>query len=142
MPRSMVSMVMQLCIQHRPTLEKYYMQSPLVEVYKLHVDILMQVGLLDIDICGPSMPKMLGLEGHEVHQSASGWSPVYVEDNLGVMSIGERRTAHISTSYTWHDAVSMLMLLQRQCVSLCKVGIGRHVDSWPCRTPVQCSHMC
>jgi Mrp family chromosome partitioning ATPase len=31
---------------------------------------------------------MLGLLGHEVHQSASGWSPVYVEDNLGVMSIG------------------------------------------------------
>ncbi len=47
-----------------------------------------QVGLLDIDICGPSIPRMLGLEGHEVHQSASGWSPVYVEDNLGVMSIG------------------------------------------------------
>lgn len=48
-----------------------------------------QVGLLDIDICGPSVPKMLGLEGHEVHQSNSGWSPVYVEDNLAVMSIGE-----------------------------------------------------
>lgn len=47
-----------------------------------------QVGLLDIDICGPSIPRMLGLVGHEVHQSASGWSPVYVEDNLGVMSIG------------------------------------------------------
>jgi Mrp family chromosome partitioning ATPase len=47
-----------------------------------------QVGLLDVDICGPSIPRMLGLEGHEVHQSASGWSPVYVEDNLGVMSIG------------------------------------------------------
>jgi Mrp family chromosome partitioning ATPase len=47
-----------------------------------------QVGLLDIDICGPSIPRMLGLIGHEVHQSASGWSPVYVEDNLGVMSIG------------------------------------------------------
>ena len=47
-----------------------------------------QVGLLDIDICGPSIPRMLGLEGHEVHQSASGWSPVYVDDNLGVMSIG------------------------------------------------------
>jgi Mrp family chromosome partitioning ATPase len=31
---------------------------------------------------------VLGLVGHEVHQSASGWSPVYVEDNLGVMSIG------------------------------------------------------
>ena len=48
-----------------------------------------QVGLLDIDICGPSIPKMLGLEGEEIHQSNAGWSPVYVEDNLGVMSIGE-----------------------------------------------------
>lgn len=47
-----------------------------------------QVGILDVDICGPSIPRMLGLVGHEVHQSASGWSPVYVEDNLGVMSIG------------------------------------------------------
>lgn len=46
-----------------------------------------QVGLLDVDICGPSIPRMLGLVGHEVHQSASGWSPVYVDDNLGVMSI-------------------------------------------------------
>jgi Mrp family chromosome partitioning ATPase len=47
-----------------------------------------QVGLLDVDICGPSIPRMLGLVGHEVHQSAAGWSPVYVDDNLGVMSIG------------------------------------------------------
>ena len=47
-----------------------------------------QVGLLDIDICGPSIPRMLGLEGEEIHQSGNGWSPVYVEDNLGVMSIG------------------------------------------------------
>jgi Mrp family chromosome partitioning ATPase len=46
------------------------------------------VGLLDVDICGPSVPRMLGLEGQEVHQSAAGWSPVYVHDNLGVMSIG------------------------------------------------------
>ncbi|KZV17304.1 Nucleotide binding protein 35 [Dorcoceras hygrometricum] len=47
-----------------------------------------QVGLLDIDICGPSTPKMLGLEGQGIHQSNLGWSPVYVESNLGVMSIG------------------------------------------------------
>ncbi|CAI5459551.1 unnamed protein product [Closterium sp. Yama58-4] len=46
-----------------------------------------QVGLLDIDICGPSIPRLMGLEGEEVHQSASGWSPVYVDDRLGVMSI-------------------------------------------------------
>eukprot|EP00753_Platysulcus_tardus_P017850 PLAT6593.1.p1 GENE.PLAT6593.1~~PLAT6593.1.p1 ORF type:complete len:351 (+),score=99.54 PLAT6593.1:43-1053(+) len=48
----------------------------------------LQVGLLDVDICGPSVPRMMGLVGHEVHQSAAGWSPVYVDDNLGVMSIG------------------------------------------------------
>jgi Mrp family chromosome partitioning ATPase len=38
----------------------------------------LSVGLLDVDICGPSIPQMLGLRGHSVHQSASGWSPVYV----------------------------------------------------------------
>nr|AAN86569.1 nucleotide binding protein [Cypripedium parviflorum var. pubescens] len=47
-----------------------------------------QVGLLDIDICGPSIPKMLGLEREDIHQSNLGWSPVYVDSNLGVMSIG------------------------------------------------------
>ena len=48
----------------------------------------LDVGLLDLDICGPSIPRMMGLEGHDVHQSAEGWSPVYVEEDLGVMSIG------------------------------------------------------
>ncbi len=47
-----------------------------------------QIGLLDIDICGPSIPRMLGLEDQEVHQSNDGWTPVYYEDNLSVMSIG------------------------------------------------------
>lgn len=30
----------------------------------------------------------MGLEGEQIHQSLSGWSPVYVQENLGVMSIG------------------------------------------------------
>ncbi|CAL5031352.1 unnamed protein product [Urochloa decumbens] len=47
-----------------------------------------EVGLFDIDLCGPSIPKMLGLEGQDIHQSNFGWQPVYVESNLGVMSIG------------------------------------------------------
>lgn len=45
-------------------------------------------GVLDIDICGPSQPRMFGVLNEQVHQSGSGWSPVYVEDNLFVMSIG------------------------------------------------------
>ena len=36
------------------------------------------VGLLDLDITGPSLPTMLGCLGEQVHQSNSGWSPVYV----------------------------------------------------------------
>jgi Mrp family chromosome partitioning ATPase len=45
-------------------------------------------GLLDIDICGPSVPRMMGVEASEVRQAASGWQPVWVNDKLCVMSIG------------------------------------------------------
>lgn len=45
------------------------------------------VGLLDVDVCGPSAPHMLGAAGEEVRMSNSGWSPVYVEENLAVMSV-------------------------------------------------------
>jgi len=47
-----------------------------------------EVGVLDVDLCGPSIPRMMGLEQEQVHKSGSGWSPVYAEDNLAVMSIG------------------------------------------------------
>lgn len=46
------------------------------------------VGLLDIDITGPSVPRAMGLEGEQVHTSATGWSPIYVQENLAVMSAG------------------------------------------------------
>lgn len=46
------------------------------------------VGLLDVDICGPSIPKAMGVESEEIYTSASGWSPVWVEENLAVMSCG------------------------------------------------------
>ena len=45
------------------------------------------VGLMDTDICGPSIPKMMGVEGETIHVSNAGWSPVWVSDNLGVMSV-------------------------------------------------------
>uniref|UniRef100_A0A8D8S5C1 Cytosolic Fe-S cluster assembly factor NUBP1 homolog n=2 Tax=Cacopsylla melanoneura TaxID=428564 RepID=A0A8D8S5C1_9HEMI len=48
----------------------------------------LDVAILDLDICGPSMPRMMGLLDEQVHQSASGWSPVFLEENLSVMSIG------------------------------------------------------
>ncbi|XP_040169723.1 cytosolic Fe-S cluster assembly factor NUBP2 homolog [Anopheles arabiensis] len=49
-----------------------------------------KVGLLDIDLCGPSVPYLLGLEDRDVHQCDEGWVPVYTsaEKRLAVMSIG------------------------------------------------------
>lgn len=32
-----------------------------------------QVGLLDVDICGPSVPRVMGLSGQEVHQASYLW---------------------------------------------------------------------
>lgn len=51
-----------------------------------------RVGLLDLDLTGPSLPRMLGLDipSASVHQSSAGWIPVYVDQKqrLGCMSIG------------------------------------------------------
>lgn len=49
-----------------------------------------KVGLLDVDLCGPSIPRMLNLDGHDIHQCDEGWVPVYTDQSqtLAVMSIG------------------------------------------------------
>ncbi|CCL98121.1 uncharacterized protein FIBRA_00115 [Fibroporia radiculosa] len=50
-----------------------------------------RVGVLDVDLTGPSIPRMLGLDGHSVHQSSDGWVPVYAdgsEARLACMSVG------------------------------------------------------
>ncbi|XP_048256874.1 cytosolic Fe-S cluster assembly factor NUBP2 homolog [Haliotis rufescens] len=48
-----------------------------------------KVGLLDVDLCGPSIPRMFNVEGNEIHQCPEGWLPVYVdkEQKIGIMSI-------------------------------------------------------
>ena len=52
--------------------------------WALSADEDLEVGAMDLDICGPSLPRMLGAsELESVHHSNSGWSPVYVADNLG-----------------------------------------------------------
>jgi len=50
-----------------------------------------RVGLLDIDLTGPSIPQILGLQNHAVHSSSEGWVPVYpsgTKQLFSVMSIG------------------------------------------------------
>lgn len=49
-----------------------------------------QVGILDVDLCGPSIPRMLGADQQAVHQCDAGWVPVYTDTqkSLALMSIG------------------------------------------------------
>lgn len=47
-----------------------------------------RVGLLDVDVHGPSIPKLLGLDGARPDAAAEGIEPVYLAPNLKVMSIG------------------------------------------------------
>ena len=51
-----------------------------------------RVGILDVDLTGPSIPRMLGLDGHPVHQSTDGWVPVYADG-------GEARLACMSVAF-------------------------------------------
>eukprot|EP01130_Rhizamoeba_saxonica_P012077 TRINITY_DN5057_c0_g1_i4.p1 TRINITY_DN5057_c0_g1~~TRINITY_DN5057_c0_g1_i4.p1 ORF type:complete len:193 (-),score=53.75 TRINITY_DN5057_c0_g1_i4:259-837(-) len=48
-----------------------------------------KVGLLDVDLCGPSIARIFGLEQHSVMNGPNGWIPVYADDEqrLGVMSL-------------------------------------------------------
>ncbi|KAJ3678066.1 hypothetical protein LUZ60_001869 [Juncus effusus] len=70
-----------------------------------------EVGLLDIDMCGPSIPKMLGLEGNTIHRSNLGWSPVYVSSNLGVMSVGFF-LAHPAEAVIWRGLKKTRLIKQ------------------------------
>ena len=47
-----------------------------------------KVGLLDVDLHGPSIPKILGLDGQRLGcDAAGGISPIAVSENLSVVSI-------------------------------------------------------
>jgi Mrp family chromosome partitioning ATPase len=49
-----------------------------------------QVGVLDVDICGPSQPQMLGVTDESLHVSQLGLSPVISGENgnLSIVSVG------------------------------------------------------
>ncbi|XP_064620947.1 cytosolic Fe-S cluster assembly factor NUBP2 homolog [Lineus longissimus] len=49
-----------------------------------------KVGILDVDLCGPSIPRMFNVENQDVHQCPDGWVPVFADKDqqVGVMSIG------------------------------------------------------
>ena len=59
----------------------------------------LQISLLDVDICGPSIPRMMGIENEVIRESPQGMLPIYKEQNLAIMSIGylikDKKTAVI-----------------------------------------------
>ncbi|GAA5980396.1 hypothetical protein JCM11641_001790 [Rhodosporidiobolus odoratus] len=47
-----------------------------------------ETGLMDIDICGPSLPLLFGLQGSRLHSTSSGILPLSVSSSLSLISIG------------------------------------------------------
>ena len=54
-----------------------------------------KVGVLDIDLTGPSLPRMFGIENSKIHQAENGWVPVHMSvssepgcANMKLMSLG------------------------------------------------------
>ena len=44
--------------------------------FTTRVCLAVQVGIVDLDICGPSVPKLLGVQGQSVVSSQYGWVPI------------------------------------------------------------------
>lgn len=100
----------------------------LMLAWALAADEDMEVGAMDLDICGPLLPRMLGgSERETLHHSNDGWTPVYVADNLGVVSIafmlpdqdlaviwrGAKKTGLIKQflkDVTWGDGLDYLVV--------------------------------
>jgi len=71
-----------------------------------------RIGLLDIDLTGPSLPRMLGLDGAHVHQSGDGWVPVFLDEGrLKCMSIGFLLKSS-SDSVVWRGPKKTAMIRQ------------------------------
>jgi Mrp family chromosome partitioning ATPase len=54
--------------------------------FALAADEQVQVGVMDIDITGPSLPRIMGVDGEQIHESSTGWTPIYVRENLALIS--------------------------------------------------------
>jgi Mrp family chromosome partitioning ATPase len=71
------------------------------------------VGLMDADIHGPNIPKMLGIESSQVIGSGQGMIPVEVFPNLKVMSmaffIGDRDNPVVWRGPLKHSAISQFV---------------------------------
>lgn len=70
-----------------------------------------RVGLLDLDIHGPNIPKMLGIESHRLNALGDKIEPVRVTGSLSVVSMGFL-LADTSTPIIWRGPMKMAAISQ------------------------------
>ncbi|HUK92880.1 MAG TPA: Mrp/NBP35 family ATP-binding protein [Methanomicrobiales archaeon] len=70
-----------------------------------------KVGLLDLDIHGPNIPKMLGIEGERPAVIGNRIEPVHATGNLSVISMGFF-LADASTPVVWRGPMKMAAIRQ------------------------------
>lgn len=70
-----------------------------------------KVGLLDVDIHGPSIPKLLKLEGEKLLSDGEKILPVSIGDNLKVMSVGFM-LAEESDAVIWRGPMKYSLIKQ------------------------------
>ncbi|MCI0469914.1 MAG: Mrp/NBP35 family ATP-binding protein, partial [Nitrospirae bacterium] len=79
-----------------------------------------KVGLVDVDIHGPSIPKIMGLENSRPAASMDGLEPVQYSPNLVVMSVGfllrERDDAIIWRAPLKHSLIRQFLTEVNWCV--------------------------
>jgi len=74
-----------------------------------------RIGVLDVDLCGPSVPRIFGVAGNDVHNCSEGWVPVFVDGDgqrLGVMSIGFLLKNYNSDAIVWRGPKKNAMVKQ------------------------------
>jgi len=70
-----------------------------------------KVGILDLDLCGPSIPLLLGVMGGKVVSNPWGWSPVIAKHNIAVMSV-QFMLGSESTPVMWRGPRKTSMILR------------------------------
>jgi len=74
-----------------------------------------RVGVLDVDLCGPSVPRIFGVAGQPVHNCSQGWVPVFVDgesQRLCVMSIGFLLSSYENDAIVWRGPKKTGMVKQ------------------------------
>jgi len=74
-----------------------------------------KIGVLDVDLCGPSVPRIFGVAGKAVHNCSEGWVPVFVDEStqrLSVMSIGFLLKSYDNDAIVWRGPKKNAMVKQ------------------------------